>query len=160
MPRWARALLAFLALPGIVAFTVPVLLLWPEITMRAPRTIGFIPFIAGVVLLGWCVRDFYVAGNGTLAPWDPPRNLVIVGLYRVSRNPMYIAVSLVLIGWAVSYRSLTLAIYTLAVMVMFELRVIFGEEPWLERTHRDEWRRYAARVPRWLVPRGRAFWLR
>lgn len=94
MPRWARALLAFLVLPGIVAFTVPALLLWPEITTRAPRAIGLIPLIAGVFLLAWCVRDFYVAGKGTLAPWDPPRNLVIVGLYRISRNPIHIAVDL------------------------------------------------------------------
>ena len=139
----------------MVAFAVPALLVWPEPALRAPRTIGLIPFIAGVLLLGWCVRDFYVAGKGTLAPWDPPQRLVIVGLYRVSRNPMYVAVTLILIGWAVSYRSMTLAIYTLAVMVMFELRVIFGEEPWLERTHGDEWRNYRARVPRWLVPSGR-----
>jgi protein-S-isoprenylcysteine O-methyltransferase Ste14 len=157
MPRWARALLAFLALPGIVAFTVPVFLLWPEVTSRAPRSIGLIPFIGGVMLLGWCVRDFYVAGKGTLAPWDPPRNLVIVGLYRYSRNPMYIAVTLILIGWTIGYRSGTLAIYTLAVMIMFQLRVVFGEEPWLEHTHQDEWRRYAAQVPRWLFPRGRTF---
>jgi protein-S-isoprenylcysteine O-methyltransferase Ste14/pimeloyl-ACP methyl ester carboxylesterase len=151
-----RALAAFLALPGLVAFAIPALVVWPEITTRAPRTIGLVPFIAGTFLLCWCVRDFYVAGKGTLAPWDPPRNLVIVGLYRVSRNPMYIAVTLVLIGWTFGYRSLTLAIYTLGVMLMFELRVVFGEEPWLEGKHQDEWRRYAARVPRWLVPPGRS----
>ncbi len=56
----------------------------------------------GTVLLLWCVRDFYVAGRGTLAPWDPPRHLVTVGLYRVSRNPMYLAVLLVLTGWAIA----------------------------------------------------------
>lgn len=139
----------------MVAFAVPALLVWPAPLMRAPRLIGLIPFVTGVFLLAWCVRDFYVAGKGTLAPWDPPRNLVIVGLYRVSRNPMYVAVTLILIGWTISYRSATLALYTLAVMVVFQLRVVFGEEPWLERTHQDEWRRYAARVPRWLVPRGR-----
>jgi protein-S-isoprenylcysteine O-methyltransferase Ste14/pimeloyl-ACP methyl ester carboxylesterase len=139
----------------MVAFVVPAVIVWPEPAMRAPRTIGLIPFIAGVFLLGWCVRDFYVAGKGTLAPWDPPRNLVIVGLYRVSRNPMYIAVTLILIGWALSYRSLTLELYTLAVMVMFHLRVVLGEEPRLERTHGNEWRRYRGRVPRWLFHNAR-----
>src|SRR5688572_6669897 len=69
-PRSVRALLAFLVLPGVVAFAVPALLVWPEPAMRAPRTIGLIPFITGVFLLIWCVRDFYVAGKGTLAPWD------------------------------------------------------------------------------------------
>ena len=151
--RFVRALAAFLLLPGIVAFAVPVLLLWPEVVSRVPGAAGLVPFVAGIFLLGWCVRDFFVAGKGTLAPWDPPQRLVVVGLYRISRNPMYIAVSLILIGWAVSYRSWTLAMYTLAVMVLFELRVVFGEEPWLDRTHQEEWRRYAARVPRWLFGR-------
>jgi protein-S-isoprenylcysteine O-methyltransferase Ste14 len=151
--RFVRAVLAFLALPGLVAFALPALLVWPEPVTRPPRLLGLFPFVTGVVLLLWCVRDFYVAGKGTLAPWDPPQNLVIVGLYRFSRNPMYVAVSLVLIGWAVGYRSLTLAFYTLAVMVMFELRVVFGEEPWLARRHHDEWRQYAGQVPRCLFRR-------
>jgi len=97
-----------------------------------------------VCLLLWCVRDFYLAGKGTLAPWDPPRHLVVVGLYRVSRNPTYLAVSLVLIGWAIGYRSGTLAAYALAVMVAFPLRVAFWEEPWLARTHQEQWTRYTA----------------
>ena len=102
-------------------------------------------------MLLWCVRDFYVAGKGTLAPWAPPRHLVVVGLYRWSRNPMYISVSVILLGWAIAYQSRALLIYALALFVMFHLRVVFGEEPWLARTHGDEWLRYRARVPRWLL---------
>jgi protein-S-isoprenylcysteine O-methyltransferase Ste14/pimeloyl-ACP methyl ester carboxylesterase len=150
MPRWIRALLAFLALPGVVAFTIPALIVWPQIISRAPRTPGLFPFAAGVFLLLWCVRDFFLTGEGTLAPWDPPKHLVAVGLYRISRNPMYVAVSLILIGWALSYRSMSLELYVLAVMMLFHLRVVFGEEPWLERTYGEEWRQYRARVPRWL----------
>jgi protein-S-isoprenylcysteine O-methyltransferase Ste14 len=106
-------------------------------------------------LLLWCVRAFYIYGRGTLAPWDPPQELVATGVYRLSRNPMYVAVVLVLWGWALSFRSRSLAIYAFGVMVAFHLRVVFGEEPWLARTHGESWVRYKAQVPRWLgVRRG------
>ena len=101
---FGRALAAFLILPGTVGFLVP-WLFRPDPARRSFHAVGLVPLTIGVFLLLWCVRDFYVAGKGTLAPWDPPRRLVIVGLYRRSRNPMYVAVSLVLIGWALAYWS-------------------------------------------------------
>jgi protein-S-isoprenylcysteine O-methyltransferase Ste14 len=146
---FVRALLAFLLLPGIVAFGVPVLLGRDGHGPFNPP--GLLPLVAGVVLLLWCVRDFYIAGKGTLAPWDPPRRLVVVGLYRWTRNPMYVAVALILIGWAVGYGALSLWVYALVVVIAFHLRVVLFEEPWLGRTHGEEWVRYEARVPRWLV---------
>jgi protein-S-isoprenylcysteine O-methyltransferase Ste14/pimeloyl-ACP methyl ester carboxylesterase len=154
IPRLVRAVAAFLVLPGVVAFGVPAMLLQPVAT-RTFHPIGLVPLIPGLLLLLWCVRDFYVVGKGTLAPWDPPRRLVIVGLYRISRNPMYVAVTLILIGWAIGFRSRALAIYAPLVPAAFHLRVVLGEEPWLARTHREEWQRYAARVPRWLFLRRR-----
>jgi protein-S-isoprenylcysteine O-methyltransferase Ste14 len=142
-----RALTAFLALPGIVAFVVP-WLLRPRV--GRVTAIGFLPIGLGTFLLLWCVRDFYVAGRGSLAPWAPPERLVIVGLYRYSRNPMYVAVVMILCGWALAFESRALWIYAAAVAVAFHLRVVFGEEPWLARTHGAEWTAYRARVPRWL----------
>src|SRR5262249_20795924 len=68
-----------------------------------------------------------------MAPWSPPRNLVVVGLYRYSRNPMYISVILILLGWALGFRTASLWIYALLMMLGFHLRVVFGEEPWLAR---------------------------
>ena len=93
IPLLARALVAFLALPGLVAFAVPLLLVRP-VTARSFHAAGMVPLAAGLLLLLWCVRDFYVAGKGTLAPWDPPRHLVVDGLYRISRNPMYLGLLL------------------------------------------------------------------
>ena len=107
----------------------------------------------GIVGLFACVRAFYVEGRGTLAPWSPPKHLVVSGLYRYSRNPMYVSVVLILWGWAAGFHSRALAIYVAAVMVAFHLRVVFGEEPWLARTHGEAWHRYKAAVPRWLVGR-------
>ena len=75
---------------------------------------------------------------------------MVDGLYRYTRNPIYIAVTLLLLGWAVSFGLTRLYVYTVIVAVAFHLRVVFGEEPWLARTHGDQWHEYARRVPRWL----------
>ena len=146
----ARAVLAFLALPGTVAFAVPLLLVDHPRRFDSP---GFILLLPGIVGLFACVRAFYVEGRGTLAPWSPPKHLVVSGLYRYSRNPMYVSVVLILWGWAAGFHSRALAIYVAAVMVAFHLRVVFGEEPWLAQTHGEAWHRYKAAVPRWLVGR-------
>jgi protein-S-isoprenylcysteine O-methyltransferase Ste14 len=151
-----RAIVAFLACPGIVAFAVPALLVWSDRNSRPLHPEGVLLLLVGIVLLLWCVRNFYVAGKGTLAPWAPPRHLVIVGLYRYSRNPMYIAVALILFGWAWLMGSRGLLIYAVAICVAFHLRVVFGEEPWLARTHGEASREYRSRVPRWFLAGGRS----
>ena len=145
-----RALLAFLALPGVVAIAVPVVWLIASSHTQLVQPLGLVLLVAGFIGLIWCVRDFYVAGKGTLAPWAPPVRVVVVGLYRYTRNPMYVAVTLILLGWAASFASMGLLIYGIAVAIAFHLRVVLGEEPWLARTHGEEWDRYARRVPRWF----------
>ena len=145
-----RALLAFLALPGMVAYLVPLLLAPDAPRDGAWRPTGVLLVAAGSALLLWCVREFYVAGRGTLAPWSPPRHLVSSGPYARSRNPMYVGVAVVLLGWAVLFTSRTLLIYAIAIAVAFQLRVMLYEEPWLERTHGEAWRHYRARVRRWV----------
>src|SRR5579864_294677 len=126
----ARAIAAFLALPGVVAFALPI-----AIGTSAGRPVqhaaaGALVLALGTLLLLWCVREFYVAGRGTLAPWSPPRHLVTSGPYRFSRNPMYIGVVTILLGWCVLWDSRTLLEYTLVVAGLFCLRVLVVEEPW------------------------------
>ncbi len=147
---FTRALIAFLVLPGMVAFVVPATWLWYTGRTRLDQPLGLAIFALGVAGLLWCVRDFYVSGKGTLAPWAPPEKLVVVGLYRYSRNPMYVSVGLVLLGWAVSSGATALYAYTVLVLAAFHIRVVRAEEPWLARTHGGEWERYVSRVPRWL----------
>jgi protein-S-isoprenylcysteine O-methyltransferase Ste14 len=142
-----RAIAAFLALPGMVAYVVP-WLLRPIGAAADPAGIALLA--AGSMLLLRCVRDFYVAGRGTLAPWEPPKHLVTIGLYRVSRNPMYVSVVVVLCGWALTFHSRTLAMYAALVTLAFHFRILLFEEPWLARTHGDEWLAYRARVRRWI----------
>jgi len=94
---FARALLAFLALPDVVAFAVPIAWIFASSHSRLVQPLGLLPLVFGTVGLLWCVRDFYVSGKGTIAPWAPPVHLVVVGLYRYTRNPIYISVTLILL---------------------------------------------------------------
>ena len=149
-----RAVLAFLALPGVVAFLLPLLIARAgEGRVHAWALVLLIP---GVVLLVWSARDLFVRGRGTLAPWDPPRELVAAGVYARSRNPMYLAVGLILLGWAAAFASAILLLYAVIVIAAFQVRVVRVEEPLLARTYREAWTRYAARVPRWLFRSRRA----
>ena len=145
-----RALIAFLALPGVVAFLVPAIVVWRRGAASGVRPLGMVHLALGVAALLWCVREFYVAGKGTLAPWSPPVHLVVSGPYRYSRNPMYLAVLTVVTGWAHAFASWGLLPYAGALLVAFELRIRHGEEPWLSRRHGAAWIAYAARVRRWL----------
>lgn len=146
-----RALFAFLALPGIVAFAVPIGWLVRNGQTELQHPAALLILLIGCVGLLWCVRDFYVFGKGTLAPWSPPRHLVTSGLYRCSRNPMYVSVLLILLGWTLTFGALPgLGGYTAIVAAAFYVRVVVFEEPWLARTHGTAWDDYARRVRRWL----------
>jgi protein-S-isoprenylcysteine O-methyltransferase Ste14 len=65
---------------------------------------------------------------------------------------MYVAVLVILCDWALIFAARSLWIYTACVGIAFHLRVVFGEEPWLARTHGAEWASYRAHVPRWIGP--------
>lgn len=141
---------AFIALPGVVAYVVPYL-----IGARTPhsglwRWTGLVLIVAGTVGLLRCVRDFLVTGRGTLAPWSPPQHLITAGLYSRSRNPMYVAVLVILVGWSVWFQSPVHLAYALAVATAFYLRIRFYEEPRLEAAFGREWHDYKVRVGRWL----------
>lgn len=140
---------AVLACPGIVAGVVPAFLVRHDPPHPALVLPGAGLLALGAALLLWCVRDFFVAGRGTLAPWDPPKHLVIVGLYRHVRNPMYLAVLTLVAGWSVLYASPWTAGYAALLAVIFHLRVTRFEEPWLHGQFGAEWESYAASVPRW-----------
>jgi protein-S-isoprenylcysteine O-methyltransferase Ste14 len=111
---------------------------------------GWPIMVLGISIVLWCVRDFYVIGKGTLAPWDPPRKLVVVGLYKLLRNPMYVGVLGFLAGWTLLAGSPVLAVYTLVVALAFHLRVVLYEEPTLARLFVNEWAQYRKKVNRWI----------
>jgi protein-S-isoprenylcysteine O-methyltransferase Ste14 len=145
-----RAVLAFIAMPGIVAYVVPLLLAPADAQRSVAHQAGVVLVVAGTVLLLSCVRDFYVSGRGTLAPWSPPRHLVTSGAYAMSRNPMYVAVLTVVLGWAIWFASAGLLIYAVVLGVAFHLRIVRYEEPRLRKSFGEEWQGYRERVPRWI----------
>ncbi|MBE3560716.1 MAG: isoprenylcysteine carboxylmethyltransferase family protein [Ktedonobacteraceae bacterium] len=101
--------------------------------------IGLLPLLAGL-------------GKGTLAPVDAPIFLVQAGPYQWVRNPMYLAVFLVVMAEAILFHSWLLAGYVLLLMGMTHLFVVNVEEPSLRRRFGESYERYLRTVPRW-VPR-------
>jgi len=142
--------------PGTVACFVPYRIV--------TRTAGIFPLDAArlilaapVAVLGlsiyfWCLWDFAMAGRGTPAPIDPPKQLVVRGLYRRVRNPMYLGVVLVVAAWALLFRSGAVLAYGVAVGLLFHLFVVLVEEPLLRRRFGAAYQSYCRTVPRW-VPR-------
>jgi len=145
-----RALLAFLMVPVVVAGIVPFLLASYD-PFKTNGSLSGLPILCtGLFILLWCVRDFYVSGKGTLAPWDPPKKLVTVGLYRYVRNPMYVGVLFILSGWVIITASPIVLGFSIFMFTAFYFRVKIHEEPWAERTFAQEWFEYKQHVPRWL----------
>ena len=106
--------------------------------------------IFGLLLFIWCIDLFVRVGKGTLAPWDPTRNLVLAGPYRYVRNPMIGAVALMLFGQALIWGSLIIGLWMIVFVGINHLYFIYMEEPGLERRFGDNYRDYKARVPRWI----------
>ncbi|HEX9149684.1 MAG TPA: isoprenylcysteine carboxylmethyltransferase family protein [Thermoanaerobaculia bacterium] len=153
-----RALFFALLMPGAVVIGIPWLLLRGQpsrdVRLDFPAVIGSALVIAGAATLFVCIRDFAVSGRGTLAPVDPPRKLVRVGLYRHVRNPMYLGVLLVLVGESLFFESPVLGFYAAVIALSFHLFVVLFEEPSLRGLFGPDYERYRASVPRW-VPRLR-----
>lgn len=150
-----RALLALFMLPGTFAGLIPAWIVAIDMNRGDGVAWGRVILIAGLMILLWCVRDFYVAGKGTLAPWDPPKRLVIVGLYRFTRNPMYVGILVLLAGWSLAEGSRWLAGYAVFLALAFHLRVRLYEEPRLQQQFGEQWQTYTAKVPRWLLRSSR-----
>ena len=98
----------------------------------------------------YCIYRFAVEGRGTLSPADQTKNLVAMGIYQYSRNPMYIGVMLALIGEVFFTKAALLMIYTGCVFIMFNLFIMFVEEPRLKRDFGEAYKLYCQKVRRWF----------
>jgi len=112
--------------------------------------LSYFLLIAGAAIYLWCAWDFSVKGMGTPAPIDAPKNLIINGLYRFVRNPMYLGVSCMILSQAIAARSLEILFYLAPVVIGFNLFVRLYEEPHLRRIFGEQYLNYCRRVPRWL----------
>jgi protein-S-isoprenylcysteine O-methyltransferase Ste14 len=153
---------AFLLLvPGLVAGLVPWWLTGWEVQLRSPywvplRTAGLILIVAGVVALLHAFLRFVVEGLGTPAPLAPTQNLVVGGLYRYVRNPMYLAVGAIIVGQALFLGQLILVAYAAAFFVAVVSFVHLYEEPTLRRQFGEQYEAYRRGVPGWR-PRRHAW---
>jgi protein-S-isoprenylcysteine O-methyltransferase Ste14 len=156
-----RSLVFTLVVPGSVTVWIPLLLLQSggqptSYEIGALQFIGVLPIALGAALYLWSVWDFASAGKGTPAPWDAPRQVVIRGPYRLTRNPMYVAVELILLGEAVVLERRLLAAYAGVIGLLFYLFVRYYEEPTLRRRFGATYEEYCRAVPRWLPGTKRA----
>lgn len=156
--RAAIGSILFLAVaPGVVVGLLPWLLTsgWtPGSPIVALQILGWILIAAGVGALLWAFGQFVVEGIGTPAPIAPTRSLVVDGLYRHVRNPMYVSLLAAIIGQALVLGRWNLLLYAVAVWILPALFVKFYEEPTLVRTYGEAYEEYRRNVPAW-IPRVR-----
>jgi protein-S-isoprenylcysteine O-methyltransferase Ste14 len=146
-----KNLLFSIAVPGAAAVYVPVFVFPHEpVAVSAISATAVVLLVLGALIYLWCLWDFASQGRGTPAPIDPPRQLVLRGLYRYSRNPMYLGVLCVIFGWALLFQSMPLAIYGMVVAGALHLFVLFYEEPHLRQSFGAGYEQYCARVGRWF----------
>jgi len=149
-----RSILFTLLIPGTVAVIVPYLIVSSHPVSITPlRWFGLVPILIGTAILIRCIWDFGVSGRGTLAPVDPPSRLVVRGLYRYVRNPMYVGVVLMILGEAFLFASTALFIHALATFTAVHLFVLIYEEPTLRRRFGHAYEAYTQSVNRWLPRR-------
>jgi protein-S-isoprenylcysteine O-methyltransferase Ste14 len=150
-----KTLLFTILVPGTVTVLVSYLLLTSgfqlfPVEIGALRILGLPPILLGAVTYLWCAWDFTFAGRGTPAPIDPPKELVVKGLYRYVRNPMYVGVTLILLGEALLFESAVLFLYAGFLLVCAHLFIVYYEEPTLKRLFGASYESYCKSVPRWI----------
>jgi protein-S-isoprenylcysteine O-methyltransferase Ste14 len=147
-----RSIFFTFLLPGTVAVLIPYFLVASpsEAASGAVRFLGMPLMACGAIGLIWSIWQFFAEGRGTLAPIDPPKELVILGLYRVVRNPMYVSVAAILIGEAIFFGSLAVLIEAAVFVVVTHLFIIFYEEPHLRTQFGASYDKYTRAVHRWL----------
>jgi protein-S-isoprenylcysteine O-methyltransferase Ste14 len=149
-------LLFLVVTPGVVAGLVPWALTGWEVASPPliVVVVGYVFLVAGVGVLLHAFVRFVVEGVGTPAPVAPTRHLVVGGLYRYVRNPMYIAVALTIVGQAMVLGRPALLLYVLVFGVTVGSFVHLYEQPTLAQQFGAEYEAYRAAVPAWL-PRRR-----
>lgn len=151
-----KNILFLIIIPGTVTGYVPFGLLPGSFLPAGWHTIiGVLVVFPGVLIVVSCVRRFWKEGRGTPAPIAPPSNLVVGGLYRYIRNPMYAGVLLILAGESICFRSAVHAVYTTGAAIFFTLFIVLYEEPKLKKLFGPAYTEYIGRVPRWIPKVGR-----
>ena len=149
-----RSLLWAALLPGLFAGYLP----WRYFGLRdvtlswtnPVHVVGVAVVALGVSLLGACIWEFARRGRGTLSPVDPPTELVVQGLYRYVRNPMYLSVTTIVLGEVLLTRSRGLLVYWVVWFAAVNAFVMAYEEPTLRNQFGTSYEQYTRAVGRWI----------
>ena len=143
----------FLIAPGMIAGLVPWLITHWRVQPETPvmsLVIGAAMAAAGLAMVVESFVRFARTGGGTPAPVAPTERLVVTGLYRYVRNPMYVGVLLLIFGQMMLFSSAALLAYGVAIWTAFHVFVVFFEEHRLQREFGEEYDLYVRNVPRWI----------
>jgi protein-S-isoprenylcysteine O-methyltransferase Ste14 len=147
-----------LLVPGFLLGVVPVWLIprigGPALALGGGHWAALPFWLTGVAVVIWCASDFVRKGRGTPVPLDPPKELVVSGLYRYIRNPMYVGALLIQVGNIIWFGSLAQVVYWFFLFIGFTLFIRANEEPYLHKTFGAAYEEYCRSVPRW-IPRWR-----
>ena len=154
-----------IVVPGTVAFWLPGMILdSSRLVILRPwsvsQYVALVLLTAGALMYLRCLWEFAARGRGIPAPIDHPKQLVVTGLYRYVRNPMYVGVLLFLLGEALFLQYLGFLWYTIGWFVFVNLAIVLYEEPNLRRKFGDSYVHYASAVHRWMPGRAYSDWQR
>lgn len=158
-----RHLLSITALPFVVTVVIPIwvarrnnvtLSLAASLPYLLVQIAGLAALVIGLILFVTSLRRFATEGQGTLAPWDPPRKLVVRGPYRYVRNPMISGVILILLGEALVLLSMPHLWWAVTFFAINAVYIPLLEEPQLRGRFGADYIDYCRHVPR-LLPRAR-----
>ena len=158
-----RAIIFTILIPGTIAGYLPWSLATgsPQHFEIGPlRSIGLLVMLAGILFYAASAYFFVTKGNGTPAVWftkpirfiigEEPRTLVLSGLYRFTRNPMYLGVVSTVLGEAILFEKQILFTYAASLWLIFHFVIIVIEEPHLRDREGETYEAYCRSVPRWI----------
>ena len=148
-----KTILFLLLVPGLLLVALPAWLMATDTALFSFSLFRWLTipcWMIGAAGTIWCAWAFTVRGRGTPSPTDPPKELVVSGLYRYVRNPIYLGVVMFLLGHVLWHPARAILWMPLIVAVSSHLFIIFYEEPHLRKTFGAAYEEYCRKVPRWI----------